>query len=323
MPTLHEVPEVAQLLTTVLTGEPVTHGALAVIPLLAPNLDEPGWLTLEEAGECARITEVSEAGSVPFLKVANGADQPLLLLDGEELVGAKQNRILNTTVLVAAHTEVTIPVSCVEQGRWGYCGRQFRPGDASLFASLRAKKAAWVSRSVRAGRGHMADQGEVWAQIACRASELEVDSPTGAMRDLYARHEADMTAARQALGAQPSQTGALIYMGNRLVGLDLLASPGLFSRSWPRLCAGYVADAIGRQSTPWIRLKAGSVLEALAQSQVELAPAVGVGEEYRLSNAGLAGATLVVQGRVAHLMAFSALEATGASEGPEAPHTKQ
>ncbi len=117
MPTLNEVPEVATLLATILTGEPVTHGTLAVIPLLAPNLDDPDWLTLEEAGARARVTEVSEAGSVPFLKVANGADRPLLLLDGEELIGAKQNRILNTTVLVAAHTEVTIPVSCVEQGR--------------------------------------------------------------------------------------------------------------------------------------------------------------------------------------------------------------
>jgi hypothetical protein len=100
MPELKEVPEVAKLLATILTGEPVTHGALAVIPLLAPNLDDPDWLTLEEAGDRARVTEVSEAGSVPFLKVANGADRPLLLLDGEELIGAKQNRILNTTVLV-------------------------------------------------------------------------------------------------------------------------------------------------------------------------------------------------------------------------------
>jgi hypothetical protein len=65
-----------------------------------PNLDDPGWLTLEEAGARARVTEVSEAGSVPFLQVANGADRPLLLLDGEELIAAKQNRILNTTVLV-------------------------------------------------------------------------------------------------------------------------------------------------------------------------------------------------------------------------------
>ena len=183
MPELKEVPEVAQLLATILTGEPVTHGALAVVPLLAPNLDDPDWLTLEEAGARARVTEVSEAGSVPFLTVANGADRPLLLLDGEELIGAKQNRILNTTVLVAAHTEVTIPVSCVEQGRWGYRGRQFRPGDASLYASLRARKAAWVSQSIRAGRGHRADQGEVWAHLADRASQLRVDSATGAMKN--------------------------------------------------------------------------------------------------------------------------------------------
>jgi hypothetical protein len=304
MPTLNEVPEVAQLLATILTGEPVTHGALAVIPLLAPNLDDPDWLTLEEAGARARVTEVSETGSVPFLQVVNGADRPLLLLDGEELIGAKQNRILNTTVLVAAHTEVTIPVSCVEQGRWGYRGRQLRPDDASLYASLRARKAAWVSQSVRAGLGHTADQSGVWAHLACRASELEVESPTGAMRDLYARHETEMAAARQALAAQPGQVGALIYMGSRWVGLDLLAGPGLFGRAWPRLCAGYVADAIDREPKVWQRLDAGAVLEALAQGQVEPAPAVGLGEEYRLSTPGFAGATLVAQGRVAHLMAF-------------------
>ena len=319
MRTLHEVPEVAQLLATILTGEPVTHGALAVIPLLAPNLDDPDWLTLEEAGERARITEVSEAGSVPFLKVANGADQPLLLLDGEELIGAKQNRILNTTVLVGAHTEVTIPVSCVEQGRWGYRGRQFSPGDASLFASLRARKASRVSQSLRVGRGHQADQGEVWDLLACRASELDVDSPTGAMRDLYARHETDMAAARQALTAQPGQVGALIYMGTRWVGIDLLAGPGLFGRAWPRLCAGYVADAIGRKPEPWQRLDGGAVLEALVRGQVEPAPAVGLGEEYRLGSGGLAGAALVAQGRVAHLMAFPSAEGSGrsASAAPE------
>ncbi|MGH8953160.1 MAG: ARPP-1 family domain-containing protein, partial [Acidimicrobiia bacterium] len=48
----------------------------------------------------AHITEATEAGTVPFLQVTNNADHPLLLLDGEELLGAKQNRILNTTVLV-------------------------------------------------------------------------------------------------------------------------------------------------------------------------------------------------------------------------------
>lgn len=137
------------------------------------------------------------------------------------------------------------------------------------------------------------------------------------MRDVYARHQTDMTAARQALAAQPGQVGALIYMVGRWVGLDLLAGPGLFGRAWPRLCAGYVADAIGREPKPWHRLDAGAMLEALVHGQAEPVPAVGLGEEYSLSTPGLAGATLVAQGRVAHLMAFPVAEAPEASEAPE------
>lgn len=89
----------------------------------------PDWLTLAEAGDRVRTTEVDDEGSVPELRVANLGDLPLLLLDGEQLVGAKQNRILNMTVLVAAHSEVTIPVSCVEQGRWRYQDRRSAPSD--------------------------------------------------------------------------------------------------------------------------------------------------------------------------------------------------
>jgi hypothetical protein len=33
-------------------------------------------------------------------------------VDGEELIGAKQNRIVNATFLIAGQTEITIPVSC-------------------------------------------------------------------------------------------------------------------------------------------------------------------------------------------------------------------
>ncbi len=66
---------------------------------------EPEWLTLAEAGERVRITEVGKCGSVPDLRVANLGHLPLLLLDGEQLVGARQNRILNMTVLVAAQRE--------------------------------------------------------------------------------------------------------------------------------------------------------------------------------------------------------------------------
>lgn len=169
MPTVIDVDPIRRALAMLATGGPVRHGPLTVIPLLGPEAEEPGWLTLAEAGEAVTVTEVSEAGAVPFLEVANGADRPVLLLDGEELVGAKQNRVLNTTVLVAAQSTVVIPVTCVEQGRWAYRSHRFAAADTSLFASLRAKKAARVSAAVRETGEHHGDQGEVWQDLEGRA----------------------------------------------------------------------------------------------------------------------------------------------------------
>ena len=304
MPKVAEIDPIARTLRNILVGEPLSHGALTVVPLLGPLLSEPHWLTLAEAGDRVRITEVDEAGAVPRLTVANLAKQPLLLLDGEELVGAKQNRILNTTVLVAAQSTLTIPVSCVEQGRWGYRGRHFVSSDASLFASVRQKKAAWVTRSIRAGRGYMSDQGGVWNELASKAAEHKVHSPTGAMRDFYQRYEDEMTAARRALAAVPGQVGALVYLSGRWVGADLLAGAGLFSRAWPRLCAGYAADAIGKKPASRLTAKPGTVLAMLFRCPTEMAPTVGLGAEYRFGGARMTGAALVAEDRVAHLMAF-------------------
>jgi hypothetical protein len=245
MPTLHEVPEVAQLLVTIVAGEPVTHGALAVIPLLALNLDDPDWLTLDEAGDSARVTEVSEAGGVPFLKVANGADRPLPLLDGEELIGATQNRIRNTTVLVAARTEVTIPVSCVEQERWGYRGRQFRQATPRS-----TPPSARCPREPVGARGPGAPGRPRGSMGASRRSGFPAP---GGQRD-----------AGDARRLCPPPDGP----DGRPPGPGRQAGPDRSPQ--PRLCAGYVADAIGRKPEPWQWLDAGS--EGLAQGQAEFAP---------------------------------------------------
>ncbi len=85
------------------------------------------------------------AGSVPDLRVINRAEKMVLILDGEELVGAKQNRIVNTTILVAAQSTLVIPVSCVEQGRWSYRTLSFESQDRMLGSELRAALAAQVA----------------------------------------------------------------------------------------------------------------------------------------------------------------------------------
>jgi hypothetical protein len=77
---------------------------LAVFPLLSPYATTLDYIMLDEAldKELMEVAEVDESGSVPELKVVNKSPKMILILDGEELVGAKQNRIVNTTILIQA-----------------------------------------------------------------------------------------------------------------------------------------------------------------------------------------------------------------------------
>jgi hypothetical protein len=126
-----------QLLTDTLSslklGAPRSYRNLALFPLFASGGRLPAYLTLDEALEAklARVTEVSDAGSVPELLFENDGDAPVLLVDGEELVGARQNRILNLTLLVGAKSRTVVPVSCVERGRWAWKTRHFASASAT------------------------------------------------------------------------------------------------------------------------------------------------------------------------------------------------
>ena len=92
-----------QHLQSVVAGPPVQYENLTVHGLFAPP-SGPRVTTLVEAlrAGLAEVTEVDEQGRVSELLVKNNGGLPLLILDGEELVGAKQNRILNTSILVQA-----------------------------------------------------------------------------------------------------------------------------------------------------------------------------------------------------------------------------
>src|SRR5438552_19066919 len=107
MPTVADVEPLQEILQSIEPGAPLVHGALTVVPLLTPSSEEVDWVTLDEAGDDVVVTEAAGGASVPTLQVSNAGNRPLLLLDGEQLIGATQNRPLNTTVPVRAHATVT------------------------------------------------------------------------------------------------------------------------------------------------------------------------------------------------------------------------
>jgi hypothetical protein len=221
--------ELSTLSSRISLGSSQTFRNLMVVPLLDRLSPTAGWLTLDDALALG-VTEVSEAGIVPQLRLLNRGDVPVFLLDGEELVGAKQNRILNLSILVPGRTNLEIPVSCVEQGRWSWRSGGFSSADRVIYSKLRRSNAEAVTQSLASVGDRRGDQGTVWEDIASKSARMSVHSDTGAASAMYERYREDLDEFVAGIEAAPNEVGAAFVVNGRFAGLDLLAGPDLLAQ---------------------------------------------------------------------------------------------
>ena len=283
-------------------GERAEHRGIVVAPLFPRTDPVATYLTLDEAlAGGLRIRETSESGSVPELFVENPLAKRVLLYDGEELVGAKQNRILNVSVLAEAQSTLTIPVSCVEQGRWRHVSTAFGSGSHISHAELRRRKAeAQAAQPLARG----VSQSEVWEAVQEKSARMQVSSPTGASSDLYRHYERDLRVLEDAFPAQPGQCGAIFGIGHD-VCLDTVSRPDAFARLWPKLRAGYLLDALERldgKSTSVAEIE--TFVVAVDGSLVTRQASAGLGEDVRLRGQSVIGSGLELEGELIQLSAF-------------------
>lgn len=303
-------------------GEPQAHGSVILFPLMAGADWGPKYQPLGEALEQGTfaVSEVSASGSVPELKVVNGGELPVLLLDGEELAGAKQNRVLNTTVLVPGKSTVVIPVSCTEHGRWSSVSAHFRESSHHMARAIRCDKVRSVSASLRRERSFRSDQGEVWANIEHLACAAEAHSPTGAMSDVFRHRERDLDAYLEAFPLLPGQRGLLVFLNGLPAGLDLVSSERAFARLHTKLVRSYcIEDALRpsrRKSSPGLADAEAFVKRAASCPGVPF-PSPGMGADLRFEADGLVGSALLVDGATVHAAFFVAEEPPRRPRGEE------
>ncbi len=295
-------------LSDVRVGRATVFAGLAVFPLIRKNPVSREYLTLTEAlrKDGVEISEVSEGGSVPELKLKNKLDQDVFAADGETLLGAKQNRVLNTSIFVNAKSEIKVPVSCVEQGRWHYRERAFRDCEYSEFINSRAVKMASVGERLKAsGWDRHSDQGEVWRQVAAKQREFGAYSPTGSMEDVYEARRPRLDQYVENFRAQPGQTGLACVIDGRVAGLELFEEPGIYSEYSSKLIRAYASEVLGKDSMAASvpdRFEVRRLLREFTESDVDAYPAVGHGTELRFSIKGLTGSALVANDRLVHLV---------------------
>jgi hypothetical protein len=282
---------------------------LSIVALLNEPEQDPDYLTLDEAlaAGSVQITEVNDAGQVSALTGVVTGDRPVLLLDGEELIGAKQNRVVNLTIMVPPGRTTTIPVSCVESGRWHHVSRGFASAPRAQFAEGRAAKIRQVTASLMREGSRVSDQGAVWNLIGEKSARLSATSDTSAMSAMFDKLETPIDAFVSAFPPVDYQVGAMFFINGAQAGLELFDAASTWRKLAPKLVRSYAVDAIDRRnkrSRKRTQQASTAFAAAVGTAPASVFPAVGEGNDVRLSGTNVAGAALVAGGRVIHLSAF-------------------
>ena len=306
-------------LGTLSLGEPLSHENMTVFPVFTTSPQHNGYVLLDEAVKSGRftVTEVTEGGSVPNLKVVNDLDSDVLILDGDILVGAKQNRSVTTTIIIGKKTTSVINVNCVEKGRWDYKGRSFKAGEQPVYSKLRATKARSVTMNLKNNRGFVADQGAVWNNISMKAASLSMHdaafkpSRTGAADELYSSYEKRVRGYEKTFSLKPDQVGFVVLISGKVVGCDIFGNPGVFRRVYAKSIKSYILDAIEQAfinkkaaEAEEPKREAATFLASIEKLKIEAFPSTGKGINVRLEGKTSNGFAALDGNQVVHMAAF-------------------
>ena len=285
-------------------GRPITRLGISLFPVYLPGNDLPEISTGRGSG---LVIEELPASTVPFLGVTNPTNRPVLIPEGEQLIGGLQDRVLNTSVLVAPSTYLEIPVSCLEQGRWGD-RRDFDRGRAFAPRRTRRAKNASVVDSVRREGSRRSDQAAVWNTIDRELAHRGVNSRTRAARDAEGvlrrdRNRADAIRRVVRRGPLPGQCGVAVTHGRRVVAVEVFGNHDLLVPHWEGLVRSHLMErptANGHPSATLVLHRISRFAKAPAAEN----PGVGLGTELHVNDGRTVGHVLAHHGAIVHASGF-------------------
>ena len=229
---------------------PLTHDNLTLFPVITtaekvPSLD---YLVLDEGMKSnqVQILEKDRDGTVNELTIRNRSSKPLFLMAGEVVIGGKQDRIIGKNTIVAARATETIPVFCVEHGRWSGRKAEFKTAEALAHTALRKK-------------ANFSDQGEVWSEVKSKNAKRKLDNDTdtyrGVARDSSVVKSIDgyqkaFAGKLGKLGQKERQVGFVVALGGKVVAIETFGSPKLFKKFESKLLRSYYVEAIDAERNP-------------------------------------------------------------------------
>ena len=285
--------------------ESQSYENVEAIPIKSDFFGKKDFLTLKKGYDMG-LVEIKELehSTVNTVLCKNDSVAPLILIDGDEITGAMQNRIINDTLLVPAQSSLEINVSCTEHGRWhtkgeGDAARTFKPSLYSANHSTRSRK----SRASYEDRDY---QGEVWDSISEFESRSNFKSMTSALNDSYENLKDKQNDYLSKFHIEEGQNGIIFIVNGEVKGLELFYNQSIYRQYHEKLCRSYIIEAIvEKKSVDNIdRLEIMNILEKISDSQFRSKKSIGLGDNIRFSNDFGSGSALVWEDELIHMTYF-------------------
>jgi hypothetical protein len=284
----------------------VSHQRLTIIPITMKESAPIDYLLLPEAQEkeAVQVEEVSNEGSVPTLNLVNRGEEPVFVPDGMLLIGGKQNRTVNISLIVGGGSKTEIPVSCVEQGRWRNAGRSHSSADISD-TMLRKMMCLDSSESLARAMRVKVDQQKVWNHVEESLQLSDLRSPTISYAALYDDLETQTAEFADKLKPPRNACGVVGLLDGRILSLDIYDKAKTLQQLWPQLLRGYLVESLRRKQLETEPSDVELFLrQALSKDGVAY-QSVGIGTTIRLKADNSDGAALMCNNQLVHLAVFS------------------
>jgi hypothetical protein len=293
------------LLSNLHVEEPITCGHLRLTPLSLSTDSDLEYVTLDDQlGDDITVEEISASGSVPELRVHNRSSQRVFIFEGTTLVGAKQNRAVNISIMLSPKSATAIPVSCVERGRWNLHTRHFNP---SWFSDchLRGMMSADAMTSLKRTGKVEVSQRAVWEHVENLLCKGEIPSPTRAYNALFDKWDPELIEDEAKLRPPERASGIAVEIDGRFQAVDLFDKPATLKNLWPKLVRSHVLSAHSSLPARGRMIDVNELLQRVLSSAGESFRPAGVGESVRWATDGAVGAALLCEGRLVHLSLFA------------------
>ncbi len=173
------------------------------------------------------ISEATGEGVVGKLLALNNTHAHLLLTDADVLVGAKQNRVLNKSMLLAPLSKTVIDVSCIERLRWNYTSENFSHPDSVANPDLRNEKARAMF-CLKEEPGEPETQRAVWSHVHEQIMNEGCDSKTESYAELI-RFRME-TSGNDFPSCEPAEgcNGLAVILDGKVCSIDLFGREDVY-----------------------------------------------------------------------------------------------